>query len=229
MENTNCIKCGNPQTAQTLRFVAVNQSSSSSTRYSGRKQITTTTTTEQLAGVERASFCADCIKKERVSTTIWNGVAGLFAGFGMPFFLMLIFSGKKFFNAHAGTIALVCLGIGVIVSICTAIFGWKTSVPELAAKILGKVKKGPKYIPVDPGIYKKKPTDAVPDLETFKSKTGLKTNVGLLVFTQFIATGLGDALVDAMLLQNSQTAPENGKPIPESGNPAPEPANPAQQ
>ena len=206
METKVCEKCGKTVPVETFRFVKVNVSATQSTSYSGRKQITTTTTYEQFDGVCRADFCADCIKKKRLFTAIEYFVIGLVAGFGLPFLIFLLFSGKDFFNSNAGTLALISLGIGLVGGIIGFAVGMKEQAAFLAGSILDGKRKGTRHIPVAKGIYDNK--QGTPALDLFTRRSSLKTNVGLMIFSQFIATGLGDILVDTLLAKETASPDE---------------------
>lgn len=213
METKVCEKCGKTVPVETFRFVKVNVSATQSTSYSGRKQITTTTTYEQFDGVCRADFCADCIKKKRLFTAIEYFVIGLVAGFGLPFLLALLFTGQNF-NSSAGIIALICLGIGLVCGIIGFVVGMKEQAAFLAGSILDGKRKGTRHIPVAKGIYDNK--QGTPALDLFTRRSSLKTNVGLTVFTQFIATGLGDILVDTLLAKETASPDEKVSEIVEN-------------
>lgn len=224
MEQKTCIKCGKPNPEYEPRFVAVNVISNSSTSYSGRKQITTTTTSERIIGPERCCACEDCIKKKRTADAVSAGLGGLLGGTIFPFIMSVFFLGKRF-NDNAGTAFLVCLAIGVVVSVCVFIYQMKRDMPFIAEELLKKARKNAivspeqiRYIPVDPSLYLSK-DKTHPDLEVFKSKTNLKTNIGTIIFTQFVLTGLGDALVDQMLLQQQTPAQPEAAQTTESTQP----------
>ena len=224
MENERCCKCGREHPEYTYRFVAVDQSSTSSTAYQGTKQVTTTTTTEQFKGVDRASFCIDCIKKKRITNAITTSLGVLAAGFIFSF-ILIAFCVSKAKNANGGLMALASLGVGVVAGIIAFIVCMIKENPFVAGEILSKIRKNTsfgqtganigsntsktmRYVPVDSGFYIAK-NASQPDLQTFQNKSGLKTNVGVYVFTLFIAPGNGNGLVDLMIEKGVQ--PENGQ------------------
>lgn len=224
MENERCCKCGREHPEYTYRFVAVDQSSTSSTAYQGTKQVTTTTTTEQFKGVDRASFCIDCIKKKRITNAITTSLGVLAAGFIFSF-ILIAFCVSKAKNANGGLMALASLGVGVVAGIIAFIVCMIKENPFVAGEILAKIRKNTsfgeaganfgsntsktmRYVPVDSSFYIAK-NASQPDLQTFQNKSGLKTNVGVYVFTLFIAPGNGNGLVDLMLEKGVQ--PENGQ------------------
>lgn len=211
MEQKFCIKCGKPNPEYEPRFVTVGVISSSSTSYSGRKQVTTTTTSERITGVDRCCVCEDCIRKKRISSAIGAALGGLLGGTFVTFIMAIFFMGKSF-NDHAMGAFLVSLLVGVAVCVGVFIHQMKEDMPFLAAALLKKARndkavalENKRYIPVDASIYHGK-NSTQPDLEVFKNKTALKTNIGPLIFMQYVASGMGDQLVDQMLLQQQNPA-----------------------
>lgn len=213
MNNEVCMNCGAGNAEHTFRYIAVNVSANSSTRYSGRKKITTTVTTESVAGAEIFVVCDKCIRSKRRSNAILSGIGGLFAGFFGALLLATAFTGKQFFNSHVPGIMTVVFIVAVVCSVCCFISEWIKEAPFIGAMLLKKKKgaaaNGIVYVPTDKNLYLSK-DKTHPDLAVFKSKTGLKTGVGDMVFIQCVATGLGDMVVDQILAQQKQPAPATG-------------------
>ena len=202
MSNEVCMNCGAKNPEHMSRYIAVNVSANSSTSRSGRKQVTTTVTTESVVGAEKFVVCDKCIQSKRRSYAILCGIGGLFAGFFGSLLLAAVFTGKRFFNSHvSGIMTVVCIA-AVICAVCWFISAMREEAPFTGARLLRKKKgaaaNGVVYVPTDRSLY--------PDLAAFKSKTGLKTGVGDMVFLQCIASGLGDMVVDQILAQQEQPA-----------------------
>ena len=220
MEQKTCIKCGCSDPEYDLRFVKVGVISSSSTARSGRKQVTTTTTTERIDGVDRCCVCDKCIRSKRTASAFGAAFGGLFGGLFVTF-LLAIFLMSKSFNDHVKEAFLVSLLVGVVIAVIVFIVKMRTDAPLVAADIIKKDRKLPRvslenirFIPVERSIYINKKTNQ-PDLEVFKSKTGLKTNIAAILFLQFVATGIGNELVDQMLLQPNTAAAPTEQPTTE--------------
>ena len=208
-----CIQCGKQAPEHTARFAAVNASSVSQTAYSGRKRITTTTTTESFAGADRCAACEACVRKNRRLHAVGGGLLGMFGGFFGLVVLAAAVCGSAYFNEHAKGILLTGLAVSLALGTALIVKELREPAPFVLARLLRKARgpaaAGKTYVPVDRTLYFPK-DGAAPDLGVFKSRTGLKTGVGELVFMQFILTGMGDALADGLLEQQAARAAEEG-------------------
>lgn len=199
----NCIKCNCENPEHDLRFVKVNQVSSSTTSYRGLRQVTTTTTTENFTGVDRACICEKCIKGKRLANSFLNSLIGLVGGFIVSI-LFMAFILRRSNDVDFGPVALFCLVVGIVIAIIAFLVNITKGSAFIAGEIVRKIRgeKTVQFVPVDQSLYINKKTGQA-DLETFKSKSGLKTGVGQQVFLLFVATGVGNDLVDKMLAEGT--------------------------
>lgn len=201
-----CIKCGKPNPEHTQRFFAIKVIANSSTSYQGRKQITTTVTNESFVGAERIQVCDECIRKKRLSNSVFTAIGVLFASF-----LALLILFAWVINGETGKkVSDYFLVIAIIASIIAVIMffvGMKKEDPFVGELLLKKMKGEEAnqicYVPVEPNWYLKSDKSGV-DLEVFKKKTGLKTNLADGLFLTCIALGMGDATVDQIVDGNGQ-------------------------
>lgn len=205
-----CIKCGKRDPEYRQLFAVVNASSASNTTYSGNKRITTTTTTESFAGADACAACEECVKKKRLGDAIGAGTAGLFGGTLLSILCAAFFTKKDFFNSHASTILLVCLGVGVVAAVLVFLSEMKEKAPFIMAKLLKKARgtaaAGKVFVPLDRSLYIPK-NGTVPDINEFKKKTGLKTDVGSAVFVQLILAAPSGDLINSILTANATPLP----------------------
>lgn len=221
MNTLTCLKCGKTNPEHTLRYVSVNVNATSSTSYRGRKQVTTTTTTESFAGVERCHVCDACLKKKRAINAV---VSALGTAAVIMAVLMLCFAycsgGGTLRETEARTAFAVSGAVAVIVGSIVFCMQMKTQKPFIGAMILkkqlGPTATGKVFIPVNTELYLGK-DKVTPDMNVFLSKTNLKTEVGTIVFIQFIATGLGEQLVDAMIAREQEGTIEPAAKEPKTG------------
>ncbi len=163
-------------------------------------------------------MCDECIKKKRLRFSIQEALAGFVGAVFLIMLFALTLLKNATFNKHAALIFTGSLLIGMVVSIIVYIVSMKKEMPFIAAMLLQKTKKQAGVgnalvlVPMDQRLYVSKKT-GYPDLEIFKSKTGLKTEVGLTIFTQFIITGLGD-LLNINVSQNTQAPAPLGTTAP---------------
>lgn len=198
MNDTNrCMKCGAQNPEHKLSFLVVDVDVQQSVTRSGRKQVTTTTTTESFAGREKYIVCDPCIKKRRSLFSFQEGIAGLFATAFLMILFALMFTNNATFNRHAGLIFTTALVIGMTVGVIVFLVSMKKETPFIAGMLLkkskGKAGNRKVFVPMEQRLYVSKKT-GLPDLEIFKNKTGLKTGVGVAIFTKLIATGFGEML-----------------------------------
>ena len=203
MDNLTCMKCGKASPEHVLRFFTVNVNVSSYTRGNTR----VTTTQERIAGVEKYAVCEECIVKKRKSHTIACSLGGLAAGFLGSLLLMMMLTGSRVSTRNIGAVVGLAAIAGVVIAIITFVNTMKTHQAFLAAMLLrsqkGRAASGMKYVPVYRDAYISPKTGKV-DESIFKSKNGLKTKVGNLLFT-LISADVGNQLVDEILAKQNNT------------------------
>lgn len=209
MEQKTCIKCGRENPEHEPRFVKVSVISSSSTSRSGRQQVTTTTTSERIIGVDKCCVCDKCVRSKRRGEATGSFFGALFGTLFVTFIMAIFIMGDAF-NSRVATVFFVTLFIAFVVAVITFIVKMKKPMPFVAADIIKKARKTPaialetiKFIPVDRSLYLGEATKE-PNLEVFKTKTGLKTNIASVILSQFVAPGIGDQLVDHILLETPE-------------------------
>ena len=203
MDRPVCARCGKPQAEHFVNF-AVITSDSSKTGHTERQgidkvEVTTTTTTERFLGTESISVCEDCIKKQRKSSSRTWGLGffllGLAVGFGITFLLTVgSFTGKNARPGGAGISALIALGVGVVLGILFGIGMGKyqsgLETPFIAAKVYAKlpgVCNTYNYVPLVPELYSKH-ADSVTNLDVFKTKNNLKTDLADTIFREYLTS-----------------------------------------
>ena len=201
-----CVKCGKSDPEHTQRFFAIRVVSNSSTSYRGRKQITTTVTNESFAGVERIHVCEACIRGKRFSNAVFTSIGVLFASFlGCLILFAWIINGKSGKSISDYFLAITI--ISAIIAIIMFVVCMNKEDPFVGGLLLKKMKgkeaNGICYVPAEPEWYLKSDKSGV-DLEVFKRKTGLRTNLADGLFLTCIALGLGDATVDQIIDGNGQ-------------------------
>ncbi len=199
MENNVCCKCGRKNPENIYRFLAVDVKTSSSTQYQGGQQVTTTVTNEKLAGADKIYVCDKCIQKQRIIDAFFFGFCVLFICFIIVSILYLWLAGND--NDHIGTGLLVVLILSTVAGVFMFIHSMKEDKEFLAASILKKIKgkdaATTTYVPVNADLYRKQDGTGA-DLDRFKRRTGLKTNLADSLLTSCISLGIGNALVDQL-------------------------------
>lgn len=188
-----CTICNSEDADKTYRFAIVDQRSTSETQNYVVAKKTTTTTTERFVGVCRESFCSNCLKKQKLKDA---GMAVLFSYLGI--FLVMLVIGLKTDALSAGYFIGVFI-FATVIAIIALVCVMTTKDPFLARTLMHeKSKKLLKYVPVDQSLYLSNKGKELA-LDTFKSKSGLRTSVADAIFDKFIKPGNGNDIVDSIV------------------------------
>lgn len=208
MENKVCMSCGASNPENDVRFLVVDvNSTSTTTRVNYKTTQTTTVTTEQFSGAERYVVCNNCIRRKRRANAVSMTIVGVLGGFVacMLLFGMIDYFNKGFFNSHVPLIMTIGIIVGVAAAVANCVNALREKSDFLAMALLRKAKGGAAgkvYVPADKAAYIPK-NQTMPDLNLYHQKTGLKTNVGDMLFLTVIAPGNGNQVVDDFLAQKA--------------------------
>lgn len=206
MNTESCIKCGKENPEITQQFIVVKVETNSNTTYSRSYKTKTTETTvkETFIGTDACVVCEECVKRERKRDTIVDMIAMLVGAviiaLGVPYLFSIgiddLNEAEKIVCRNA--LFIIFAALGVLAILLIMISRLRTETPFVIARLYkrryGLKDYGIKYIPVQSGLYCRKKSE-IPDLELFKKKSGLKTQLAERLFYQLIVPGTGGSLV----------------------------------
>ena len=204
--NKTCIKCGKANPDYTQPFLVVNVDTSSSTSYSHsyKTKTTTTTTEESLAGADQCAVCEECVKRARRKFAVTDTITAL-VGFSIGVLIISLMFGKPYDSEtvlikNAMVISLAAAGFlgSVLIFISRLSAQTPFVIARLYKKEFGQKSSAIKYIPAQSDVYCRRKS-IIPEVEVFQRKTGLKTQLGAMLFFQFIAPGQGARFVEETL------------------------------
>ena len=194
-----CISCENDDAEKVYRYAIVDFNSTSTQKNYVVATKTTTTIYERMASFEKVCVCDKCIKKERRMYVLkWSGFIAMFAA------AALFVGGLKVGEFSIGLL-IAFLVISVIGLISVFFYSRARKDVFFAADIRSAMtskKSASKYrfVPVTSSLYCKRGT-TTPDVDTFKQRSGLRTQVADKLFNQFVLPGNGDEMIDSILLE----------------------------
>ena len=191
-----CKNCKKANAENTYRFAVVNKSSTSSTTNYVVAKKTTTTVYEKFMGFEKSSICNSCIKKERVKYVFkWTALIAI--GTLATLIVAAIRTGSfgLWIPIVLGVVTLIgAIGL-FIYSLCRKDAFFAADI-RTARNSNNSVKY--LFVPMDSSLYSSKGATK-PDLQLFKNRGGLRTQVADKLYEKFLVPENGDELIDSYL------------------------------